>query len=99
MGSRGLSDDLLVIFTTDNGGPIFTGDAIGASNYPLRGGKHSIWEGGTRGTGVFWAGAATGLLPDKRRGTVVRQLMHAADWLPTYASIAGVASRAAQLPL
>jgi arylsulfatase A-like enzyme len=100
--AKGMLDNSVIVFSTDNGGPTPDtpgGDYAGSSNYPLRGGKHSIWEGGTRGTGVFWAGAATGLLPDKRRGTVVQQLMHAADWLPTYASLAGVASRAAQLPL
>ena len=26
-------------------------------------GKHSIWEGGTRGTAFVWAGSATGLIP------------------------------------
>eukprot|EP00466_Bigelowiella_natans_P019513 jgi/Bigna1/22283/gw1.87.10.1 len=77
--SRGLSDDLLVIFTTDNGGPIFTGDAIGASNYPLKGGKHSIWEGGTRGTAVFWSSKRKPPAPS----ATYSNLMHAADWVPT----------------
>lgn len=100
--AKGMLDNSVIVFSTDNGGPVPDtpgGDYAGSSNYPLRGGKHSIWEGGTRATGVFWAGAATGLLPDKRRGTVVRQLMHAADWLPTFASIAGIASKATDLPL
>jgi hypothetical protein len=40
----------------DNGGPITTtDDGIGARNWPLRGGKHSIWEGGVRGIAVFSA--------------------------------------------
>lgn len=34
-----LYDDMVVIFSSDNGGPI-TG---GATNYPLRGGKFANW--------------------------------------------------------
>ncbi|CAK0839965.1 unnamed protein product, partial [Prorocentrum cordatum] len=73
--AKGMLEDTLVIFTTDNGGPSsgrVGGDYIGSSNYPLRGGKHSIWEGGTRGTALVWAGAATGLLPQARQGSVAR---------------------------
>lgn len=100
--AKGMLDNSVIVFSTDNGGatPDTPGhDYSGSSNYPLRGGKHAIWEGGTRGVAAFWAGDATGLLPDSRRGTVVRQLMHAADWLPTFAAIAGVASKASSLPL
>ena len=41
--------------TTDNGGAIHECKPNGASNYPLRGGKCSIWEGGTRGTALIYA--------------------------------------------
>ena len=44
----GLYNNTIIIFQSHNGRPTQTGDAIGARNYPLRGGKHSIWEGGTR---------------------------------------------------
>ena len=61
----------------DNGGPILqtipgNSDAIGASNYPLRGGKHNAYEGGgaidrldlgrasRQGGGGGWAGGALG---------------------------------------
>jgi hypothetical protein len=33
-----------MILTADNGGPINLGNA----NYPLRGGKHTLWDGGVR---------------------------------------------------
>lgn len=43
---KGMLDDLVIVYTADNGGPIvpssgWAKDAIGASNYPLRGGKHN----------------------------------------------------------
>lgn len=40
----GLSDNTLVIFTSDNGGQL----AAGAHNGPLRGGKQDMYEGGIR---------------------------------------------------
>jgi arylsulfatase A-like enzyme len=52
----GIADDTLVIFTSDNGGTLdpvnreaTRARAAGlASNGPLRGGKHDVWEGGVR---------------------------------------------------
>lgn len=66
------------------------GDYVGSRNYPLRGGKHSIWEGGTRGTAFVWAGANTGLIPSSLVGQPVEALMHGVDWLPTICAVAGV---------
>jgi len=42
-----LSDNTIVIFTSDNGG-VSSGDAYSTSNLPLRGGKGRQWEGGIR---------------------------------------------------
>ena len=56
------------------------GDYVGSRNYPLRGGKHSIWEGGTRGTAFVWSGSATGLIPANLAGKPVMALMHGVDW-------------------
>ena len=41
-------ENTLIVFASDNGGPPQDspgGDYAGASNFPLKGGKHSIWEG------------------------------------------------------
>eukprot|EP00927_Polykrikos_kofoidii_P058245 TRINITY_DN5263_c0_g1_i1.p1 TRINITY_DN5263_c0_g1~~TRINITY_DN5263_c0_g1_i1.p1 ORF type:complete len:519 (-),score=53.10 TRINITY_DN5263_c0_g1_i1:136-1692(-) len=100
--SKGMLANSLIIFSTDNGGPTPDtpgGDYAGSSNYPLRGGKHSIWEGGTRGVGVVWAGAKTGLIDSIRRGSVAHQLIHAVDWLATYCGVAGISEVCASLPL
>ena len=62
------------------------GDAIGASNYPRRGGKHLLYDGGVRVSALLHAPR---LLPKSTRGTKYNQLMHAVDWFATYADLAG----------
>jgi arylsulfatase A-like enzyme len=83
--AKGMWEDTLILVTTDNGGPTTECSTSGQSNWPYRGSKCSIWEGGTRGTGfVYWSG-----LPDAVRGSTWSGLAHAADWLPTIASAVG----------
>lgn len=88
LDSTGQTGNTIIILSADNGG---TGSS---SNWPLRGGKHSVYEGGCRGAS-FVAGP---LLPARVRGTVNTQLSHAADWLPTLVGLAG-GSTAGTLPL
>lgn len=52
-----------------------------ATNWPLRGGKHSLWQGGVLGTG-FISGAG---VPSSLWGSNYTGLMHIVDWLPTIA--------------
>eukprot|EP00435_Cladocopium_sp_Y103_P006720 s2313_g2.t1 len=83
---EGMLQNSVVVVTTDNGGAIHECKPNGASNYPLRGGKCSIWEGGTRGTALIYAPS---FLP---AGLVWPGLFHAADWLPTLLCAAGADS-------
>ena len=79
---KGALDNTIIVFTSDNGGPTLGGDAVGSRNHPLRGGKHSVWEGGVRATS-FIVG------PGIPRGNDYFPLMHGADWLPTLGGFAG----------
>lgn len=44
---NGLTDNTIIVFTSDNGG-VSAGDGKATSNLPLRGGKGRQWEGGIR---------------------------------------------------
>ena len=84
----GLWNDTLIIFTTDNGGPTATCGIQGSSNYPRRGGKCSVWEGGTTGDGFLSGPALTtiaGMVGNRRMGDI----FHIVDWLPTLAELVG----------
>lgn len=67
----------IIIFSTDNGGPAEGFNLNHASNWPLRGVKNTLWEGGVRGAGLIWSPR----LQKTRR--VATQTMHIADWIPT----------------
>eukprot|EP00058_Branchiostoma_floridae_P019574 XP_002605064.1 hypothetical protein BRAFLDRAFT_124136 [Branchiostoma floridae] len=79
MKKAGLWDNTLVIFTTDNGGWI----SASGNNYPLRGGKVTLWEGGTRGVAF-----AHGKMLQKT-GYTNNEMIHAVDWFPTILAAAG----------
>ena len=43
--ARGLYDNSVIVFSTDNGGPANGFDMNMACNFPLRGVKATLWEG------------------------------------------------------
>lgn len=75
---RGVSDQTLVMFASDNGGA--TGSA---NNEPLRGHKGTLFEGGVRVPAVV---ACPDLLPS---GTTVSSPIHIVDLFPTFLGLAG----------
>ncbi|KAH8055626.1 sulfuric ester hydrolase [Aureococcus anophagefferens] len=83
--ATGAYENALVVFASDNGA--IPGQMGGGSNWPLRGGKFSAWEGGVR----VPAFVHSPLLPAHMRGAVYDGLFHVADWLPTIAAAAGAA--------
>ncbi|MCF7786932.1 MAG: sulfatase [Prosthecobacter sp.] len=73
-----LEANTLVIFTSDNGGPL----NHGADNTPLRGGKGSTLEGGIRVCTIAW-------WPGKiAAGTKTDEITAHMDWLPTFGALA-----------
>ena len=76
-----LSDNgnTIIIFSSDNGGQINSGGC----NFPLRGGKQTVWEGGERLTSFIWS--TPDIIPNNYplRGGNYTQLMHITDWFPT----------------
>ena len=73
-----LDSNTLVIFTSDNGGPLNQG----ADNTPLRGSKGSTLEGGIRVCTIAW-------WPGKiAAGSQTKAITAHMDWLPTFGALA-----------
>jgi len=60
----------------------------GANNYPLRGGKRSVLEGGVRAN-AFVTG---GMIPKDRRGETLTGYVSMEDWYTTFCALAGVSA-------
>ncbi|KAJ7390442.1 hypothetical protein OS493_025142 [Desmophyllum pertusum] len=81
--TRNMYNNSVIIFSTDNGGPAAGLDGNSACNYPLRGMKTTLWEGGVRGVALV----QSPLLGTT--GRVSMDMMHATDWVPTLYGLAG----------
>ena len=77
---NGLSENTIVVFTSDNGPWLSYGDHAGSSGI-YREGKGTAWEGGQRVPCIV-------KYPDKiSAGTVIDEPLMGIDWLPTFASL------------
>jgi arylsulfatase A-like enzyme len=78
----GMFDDTFIIFSADNGGPTNLNEGTESNNFPMRGGKNTLWEGGTRVNGIVHG-------PGLQKVDAVSSMkMHATDWLPTLVRMA-----------
>src|SRR5262245_25504888 len=92
LDERGLRNNTLVIFSSDNGGP---GPGRVTDNGPLRAGKATLYEGGVRAAACLsWPGHI-------RAGTTIEQPIHIVDLYPTLLKLAGASldPAAQKLPL
>ncbi|RWR99437.1 arylsulfatase B-like protein, partial [Dinothrombium tinctorium] len=79
-------DNTIILFTSDNGGVPsgFSQETSAGSNWPLRGAKYTLWEGGVKGISFLWSKLL------KKSGYIYENLIHIQDWLPTlYSAIGG----------
>jgi arylsulfatase I/J len=84
--AKGIWDDTVFIFSTDNGGEIpqvqYRNLPLRWSysvNYPYRQGKGTFFEGGVKGTAFVYGKG----LDDSVRGTSYTGMMHVSDWYRT----------------
>ena len=78
----GLDDDVVVCFTSDNGG-LSTSEGSPTSNLPLRGGKGWLYEGGIREPFIVrWPGVT-------KAGSVNSHPVMSTDFFPTFLKAAG----------
>merc|ERR1719174_614435 len=95
--SAAMWNNTLVLLNGDNGGPVWCSSNGNCtqppqpamygpvSNFPLRSGKWTTWDGGLRVNAVL----SGGLIPTARRNTSWSGMMHVADILPTFVHLAG----------
>ncbi|XP_065216697.1 arylsulfatase B-like isoform X2 [Planococcus citri] len=79
LADKNMLNDTIIVFTTDNGGPAGGFNNNHASNWPLKGVKDTLWEGGVRGTAFIWSA-------DLPHSKASHALMHIQDWVPTILS-------------
>lgn len=76
--ATGHYDNSVIIFSSDNGGQRGAGN-----NWPLRGSKSSLWEGGTRAAGFVHSPLLA------MTGFESNTLLHVTDWYKTLVGLAG----------
>ncbi|XP_022662665.1 arylsulfatase B-like isoform X2 [Varroa destructor] len=83
LARKGILDNTVILFSSDNGGQATAPMENTGSNFPLRGQKRTLFEGGTRVPAFVWSP----LIRRPRR--VFRGITHIVDWLPTIYHLAG----------
>jgi len=83
---KGLYDNTIIVFSSDNGGLIGKSKNVVTSNAPLRTGKGDIYEGGVRIPTIIYA-------PNKTaKGVKIDEPIISMDYYPTLMELAGISS-------
>ena len=72
LNSTALLDNTIIVFLSDNGAHAY----LGGNNYPLRGNKYTLWEGGTKSVSFIYSTML------ENKGTTNNELFSVTDWLP-----------------
>ncbi len=89
LDALGLTDDTVVVFTSDNGG-LSTSEGHNTANLPLRGGKGWLYEGGVRVPTIVRFPGVT------KAGSVCDVPVTSTDFYPTFLDIAGLPAKPKQ---
>lgn len=84
LSRRGMLDNTVVVFSSDNGADTNSTNKNSASSWPFKGQKVTPWEGGVHCPALVWSPLIHGT-----RGSVYNKLFHISDWLPTLYQLAG----------
>lgn len=76
-------NDTVIVFMSDNGAMTTGYYENFGSNWPSRGLKSTLYEGGVKNVAVMWCNQLT------QKGIVDEHLVHITDWLPTLYNAAG----------
>ncbi|MFN8219057.1 MAG: sulfatase [Fimbriimonadales bacterium] len=87
-----LSEDTLLVFTSDNGGAVHFGKPPATSNWPLRNGKGTAYEGGLRVPLIV-------KMPRQTPGVVCKTPVISMDFFPTLLQFAGAPASASRSAL
>ncbi|CAG5102463.1 Oidioi.mRNA.OKI2018_I69.chr1.g313.t1.cds [Oikopleura dioica] len=88
---KGFWSNTILVVTSDNGGQT----KEGASNWPLRGSKGNVFEGGIKARAFIHSP----ILPKKLVGKNFPYVMHVTDWYPTLLRFSGCSVPDKTLPL
>jgi hypothetical protein len=81
---KNILDDTLIVVLSDNGAPTYGIHNTRGSNYPLRGQKGSVWEGGNRVAACAYSSDI------KFKSELRNEFIHVTDLLPTLLSYANI---------
>eukprot|EP00118_Oscarella_pearsei_P008447 m.43505 g.43505 ORF g.43505 m.43505 type:complete len:475 (+) comp33448_c0_seq1:259-1683(+) len=99
LAAKGMLDDTVIAFQSDNGAEHFTSGGGGnyGSNYPLRGIKRQLFEGGVRVAAFIHGGV--NFRKSIPAGQIHKKLFSVTDWLPTFVSLGDGDPQKGSLPL